>query len=71
VANRTVEVPRLRFALRNPAGVEVYAWTALPAKPVLAAGEALPFRSRLASPPGDTHDVVVRFFHRRDLDSAR
>jgi hypothetical protein len=71
VANRTVEVPRLRFALRNPAGVEVYAWTALAAKPALAAAEVLPFRSRLASPPGDTHDVVVRFFHRRDLDVAR
>jgi predicted Zn finger-like uncharacterized protein len=71
VANRSVEVPRMRFALRNPAGVEVYAWTALPTQPTLAVGEALPFRSRLASPPGDTHDVVVRFFHRRDLDSPR
>lgn len=71
VANRTVEVPRLRFALRNSSGVEVYAWTSLPSSPVAAAGEVLSFRSRLASPPGDTRDVVVRFFHRRDIESAR
>ena len=26
----------------------------------------MPFRSRLASPPADGHDVQVRFFTRRD-----
>lgn len=71
VANRTVDVPRLRFAVRNPAGIEIYAWTALPNQPLLARGEKLAFRSRLASPPADTHDIVVRFFHRRDLETAR
>jgi len=30
-------------------------------------GEALPFRSRLASPPRESHQVLVRFFNRRDL----
>jgi predicted Zn finger-like uncharacterized protein len=64
------EVPRLRFAVRNKAGVEVYAWTALPDQPTLKAGESLPFRSRLASPPADAKDVMVRFFHRRDLQSG-
>lgn len=68
---RTVEVPRLRFALRDPAGVEVYAWTAVPDRPVLNPAEALPFRSRLASPPANVKDVLVRFFHRRDLVAAR
>lgn len=67
VAGHNVEVPRLRFAVRNKAGVEVYAWTALPDRPVLGAGESLPFRSRLASPPEDAKDVLVRFFNRRDL----
>ena len=28
--------------------------------------EAVPFRSRLASPPAEGHDVQVRFFTRRD-----
>jgi hypothetical protein len=66
VVSAAVEVPRLRFALRNGAGHEVYSWTAVPAQTVLAPGETLPFRSRLASPPGEVHDVQVRFFSRRD-----
>jgi hypothetical protein len=64
--DRAVEVPRLRFSIRNQRGQEVYAWTALPSRSVLAPGETLPFRSRLASPPPETHDVLVRFFSRRD-----
>jgi len=64
---RAVEVPRLRFSVRNQKGHEVYSWTALPGRNVLFPGEALPFRSRLASPPRDTDRVQVRFFNRRDL----
>jgi hypothetical protein len=63
---RTLEVPRLRFSLRNGTGHEVYAWTALPSKTLLGSGDGLPFRSRLASPPPDGRDVIVRFFNRRD-----
>jgi hypothetical protein len=44
----------------------VYAWTALPSKTMLGSGDGLPFRSRLASPPPDGRDVIVRFFSRRD-----
>jgi predicted Zn finger-like uncharacterized protein len=66
-STRAVEVPRLRFSVRNRSGQEVYAWTALPTRTVLAPGETLPFRSRLASPPPDARDVLVRFFNRRDL----
>lgn len=66
VAGRAVDVPRLRFAVRNPAGYEVYAWTALPGRTRLGAGEVLPFRTRLASPPADARDIVARFFNRRD-----
>jgi hypothetical protein len=63
---RALEIPRLRFGLRNALGQEVYAWTALPSKTVLGSGDGLPFRSRLASPPTDRRDVIVRFFNRRD-----
>jgi predicted Zn finger-like uncharacterized protein len=66
-ATRAVEFPWLRFSVRNAKGQEVYAWTALPARNVLAPGETLAFRSRLASPPPEVHDVLVRFFNRRDL----
>jgi predicted Zn finger-like uncharacterized protein len=64
---KPVEVPRLRFAVRNDAGNEVYTWTALPTRSILGPGETLPFRSRLASPPPDTRTVLVRFFNRRDI----
>jgi len=67
-----VDVPRIRFALRNAAGAEVYSWTAQPSQPVLEPGETLPFRSRLASPPADGQDLQVRFFTKRDAaGSAR
>ena len=61
-----VDVPRMRFALRNATGAEVYSWTAPPSQPVLGAFETLPFRTRLASPPAEGHDIQVRFFTRRD-----
>jgi predicted Zn finger-like uncharacterized protein len=60
-------VPRLRFALRNAAGAELVAWTAPPDRAMLGSGETLSFRSRLALPPPDGSDVLVRFLNRRDL----
>ena len=57
---------QMSVALRNAAGAEVYAWTAQPSQPVLPAFETMPFRSRLASPPAEGHDIQVRFFTRRD-----
>jgi len=66
-SSRVVEVPRLRFAIRNDHGHEIYTWTALPTRSLLAPGETLAFRSRLASPPREGGDVLVRFFNRRDL----
>jgi predicted Zn finger-like uncharacterized protein len=65
-AGKAVEVPRMRFAVRNISGQEIYSWTALPTRSILGPGESLPFRSRLASPPADASDVVVRFFTTRD-----
>jgi predicted Zn finger-like uncharacterized protein len=67
VANRVVDVPRLRFAVRNGSGNEIYSWTALPSRSLLSPGETLAFQSRLALPPPETRDVRVRFFNRRDL----
>jgi predicted Zn finger-like uncharacterized protein len=65
-----VDVPRIRFALRNAAGAEVYSWVAQPSQPVLEAGEAIPFRSRLASPPADGQNLQVRFLTRHDAASG-
>ena len=65
-ADKPVEVPRLRFAARNNAGQEIYSWTMLPGRSILRPGERLDFRSRLASPPKDAYDVMVRFFTAND-----
>jgi predicted Zn finger-like uncharacterized protein len=67
LVNKTVEVPRLRFAMRNAAGQEIYAWTSVTGRALLSPGETATFRSRLASPPSEGRDVVVRFLNRRDL----
>jgi predicted Zn finger-like uncharacterized protein len=66
VTKNGVDVPRLRFAMRDSNGLEVYTWTARPTSGSLGAGEALPFRTRLASPPAEGRDVFVRFSNRRD-----
>jgi hypothetical protein len=66
VVSQPSDVPRLRFALRSATGAEVYSWTAPPSQQVLGPFESLPFRTRLASPPTDSHDIQVRFFTRRD-----
>ena len=70
VTRRPLDVPRLRFGLRNSAGHEVYAWTTQPPKPVVGSGNGLAFRTRLASPPPDGRDVIVRFFNRRDVTAG-
>jgi len=66
-SSKPADVPRLRFAVRNAAGAEIYSWTAQPPRSVLGPGETVPFRSRLASPPAEGVDVMVRFFNPRDL----
>jgi predicted Zn finger-like uncharacterized protein len=65
--SRLVDVPRLKFAVRNAANEEIYSWTAVPPRTSLPPGEAVSFRSRLASPPPEAHDVLVRFVTRQDI----
>jgi predicted Zn finger-like uncharacterized protein len=64
---KSASVPHLRFAVRNAARQEIYSWTTAPSRTVLPPGEALAFRTRLASPPPDAHDVLVRFVNRYDV----
>lgn len=65
-SHSAVAVPPLRFALRDAAGAELYAWTAPPDAVTLGAGESLPFQARMISPPPGGHDVLVRFAHPSD-----
>ncbi|HEY4142736.1 MAG TPA: MJ0042-type zinc finger domain-containing protein [Pseudolabrys sp.] len=69
-SGKAAEVPRLRFAARNATGQEVYTWTALPGRSVIGPDEALPFSSRLVSPPADAVDVMVRFFSAQDAGAG-
>jgi predicted Zn finger-like uncharacterized protein len=69
-ASKPTEVPRLRFSARNATGQEVYTWTALPRRSLLGAGETVEFQSRLAAPPPDATDVMVRFFNAQDAASG-
>ncbi len=65
--HKWASVPHLRFAVRNAARQEIYAWNAGPPRATLPPGEAVTFRTRLASPPPDAHDVLVRFLNRYDV----
>jgi predicted Zn finger-like uncharacterized protein len=67
---RIVDVPRLKFVVRNAANEEIYSWTAVPPRANLPPGETVAFRSRLASPPPDGRDVLVRFVTRHDIISG-
>jgi hypothetical protein len=70
VTRQPVEVPRLRLAVLGPDSRELYSWTALLPRSVLSEGERLSFRSRLASPPAEGTQVMVRFLTRFDLTAA-
>lgn len=65
-SDKAVEVPRLRFAARNASGQEIYTWMLKPERSILGPGESLKFQSRLASPPPEASDVMVRFFTAAD-----
>jgi predicted Zn finger-like uncharacterized protein len=66
-SKKPVELPRLRFSVRDAQGAEIYAWNAVLEQPVLKPGERAYFKSRLASPPPEGRNIDVRFFNKRDL----
>jgi len=67
---KPVELPRLRFSVRDAQGAEIYAWNALLNQSVLKPGEQAAFKSRLASPPAEGRNIDIRFFNRRDLNAG-
>jgi predicted Zn finger-like uncharacterized protein len=64
---KPVELPRLRFIVRDAQGTEIYAWNAKLEQPLLQPGDKAWFRSRLASPPPEGRSIDVRFFNKRDM----
>jgi hypothetical protein len=65
--NKPVDLPRLRFAVRDAQGAEIYAWNTVLDQSVLKPGERAAFKSRLASPPAEGRSIDVRFFNKRDI----
>jgi predicted Zn finger-like uncharacterized protein len=66
-ARKPMELPRLRFSVRDAQGAEIYAWNAVLEQAVLKPGEKAWFKSRLASPPPEGRNIDVRFFNKRDI----
>jgi predicted Zn finger-like uncharacterized protein len=64
---KPLELPRLRFSVRDAQGAEIYAWNAVLEQPVLQPGERAWFKSRLASPPPEGRNIDVRFFNKKDV----
>jgi len=64
---KPVELPRLRFIVRDAQGTEIYAWSAMLEQPLLKPGDKAWFQSRLASPPPEGRSIDVRFFNKRDV----
>jgi predicted Zn finger-like uncharacterized protein len=67
LGKKPLEVPRLRFIVRDAKGTDIYSWNAMLEQTTLKPGEKAWFRSRLASPPPEGHEIAVRFFNRKDL----
>lgn len=70
ITRKPVELPRLRFIVRDQNGADIYAWNSVLEQPVLKADERLSFKSRLASPPVEGREIAVRFFQRRDIGAG-
>ncbi len=66
-AKKPVELPRLRFSVRDAQGSEIYAWNTVLDQTTLQPGERALFKSRLASPPAEGKSIDIRFFNKRDV----
>ena len=61
IRSATRDAPDLRFVVRAPDGRELYSWTGAPSEPKIRGGGVARFKARLASPPRDGGEVLVRF----------
>ena len=64
---KSLDLPRLRFSVRDAQGAEIYAWNSVLDQTRLRPGERIQFKSRLASPPAEGRNIDIRFFNRRDM----
>jgi hypothetical protein len=69
-AGKIRNLPQLKFIVRNAARQEIYSSIAVAPRESLPPSEVVSFRTELASPPPDSHDVLLRFVDRRDIVAA-
>jgi predicted Zn finger-like uncharacterized protein len=60
-------IPPIILTVRSRDGKELYSWQTKPAKATLEPFESFDFKTRLASPPLEGHDVSVRFINENDI----
>lgn len=61
ITGKVQQVPPLKFTVRNAKGIDVYSWVAAADVRSLEPGGKAVFRRRLASPPAEGSEVLVRF----------
>ncbi len=61
ISDDNIVPPRVRFSLLNEDEQEIYYWTMKIAPKALAPDAAVPFSTRLASPPAAARNIKVRF----------
>ena len=66
ISGRDASVPPIEIGLRGAEGQMLYTWTNDPPRPTLMTSGTTPFRARLAAPPADARQVLVRFAAGRD-----
>jgi predicted Zn finger-like uncharacterized protein len=66
ISGREAPVPPIEIGLRGAEGQMLYTWTNDPPRETLATSDTAQFRARLAAPPGEARQVLVRFAAGRD-----
>ena len=66
ISGRDAPVPPIEIGVRGAEGQMLYTWTNEPPRPTLATSDTAHFRARLAAPPVEGRQVLVRFAAGRD-----
>lgn len=71
VSQRMLDVPKIYLGLRDGTAAEIYHWTMVVASEPLAPAAHARFTTKLAAPPKEARDVVVRFHDAADQRAAQ
>jgi hypothetical protein len=61
ISGRDAPVPPIEIGVRGAEGQMLYTWTKEPPRQTLATSDTTHFRARLAAPPAEAREVLVRF----------